>query len=262
MVASTGATAGRAAVPAPVALLERDEELARLRSALRRAGQGRGGVALVYGEAGIGKTSLVAAFSAEAAHSARVLTGSCDDLLTPRTLGPFRDMGRVKSRFGLTVTDSGADRDAVFGALMDELTGSPTVLVIEDVHWADESTLDVLRLLVRRIPELPALAVLTYRDDALTDDDPLRRVLGGLRGDATTRLALRRLTRAAVVALAGERGADGAAVFDATEGNPFFISAYSWPPPRRTSPKPCATPSSCGSGMPHRLPRRPCAGCV
>jgi predicted ATPase len=75
-------------------LLERDAELRRLRETLRGAGQGRGSVVLVSGEAGIGKTSLVRAFAREAAGPARVLAGACDDLVTPRTLGPFRDMAR------------------------------------------------------------------------------------------------------------------------------------------------------------------------
>ena len=75
-------------------LLERDAELRRLRETLRGAGQGRGSVVLVSGAAGIGKTNLVRAFAREASGSARVLVGACDDLVTPRTLGPFRDMAR------------------------------------------------------------------------------------------------------------------------------------------------------------------------
>jgi predicted ATPase len=77
-----------------VPLLERDAELDRLRETLRQAGRGRGAVVLVSGEAGIGKTSLVRAFAEHARARARVLVGVCDDLVTPRTLGPFRDMAR------------------------------------------------------------------------------------------------------------------------------------------------------------------------
>ena len=75
-------------------LLERDAELRGLRETLGRAGRGHGSVVLVSGEAGIGKTSLVRAFAEQAQAHARVLIGTCDDLVTPRTLGPFRDMAR------------------------------------------------------------------------------------------------------------------------------------------------------------------------
>jgi predicted ATPase len=158
-------------------VLERDAELRRLRETLREAGQGRGSVVLVSGEAGIGKTSLVGAFTREASRTARVLVGACDDLVTPRTLGPFRDMARGAGGPLAAAVDPVARRDAVFGAVHQELAGRPTVTVVEDVHWADDATLDVLCYLAWRIPALPSLLVLTYRDDELRDDHPLRRVL-------------------------------------------------------------------------------------
>jgi predicted ATPase len=159
-------------------LLERDAELRRLRETLRGAGQGRGSVVLVSGEAGIGKTVLVRRFAREAAARARVLVGACDDLVTPRTLGPFRDMARDTGGALAEAVEPGAGREAVFGAVHQELAGRPTVLVVEDVHWADDATLDVLRYLAWRIPGLPCVLVLTYRDDELGEDHPLRRVLG------------------------------------------------------------------------------------
>ena len=72
-------------------LLERDAELEVLVRAVDDAGEGRSSVVLLLGEAGIGKTSLVRTFVSEVADRARVLVGSCDDLLTPRTFGPLRD---------------------------------------------------------------------------------------------------------------------------------------------------------------------------
>ncbi|HSK35474.1 MAG TPA: AAA family ATPase [Actinomycetota bacterium] len=205
-------------------LLERDAELRRLRETLRGAGQGRGSVVLVSGEAGIGKTSLVRVFAREAAGRARVLAGACDDLVTPRTLGPFRDMARGAAPALAAAVEPGAGREAVFGAVHQELAGRPTVLVVEDVHWADDATLDVLRYLAWRIPELPAVLVLTYREDELRGQHPLRRVLAALPHQEVRRLALRPLSAGAVGELAGGHGADAAAVLAATAGNPFFVT--------------------------------------
>jgi DNA-binding CsgD family transcriptional regulator/tetratricopeptide (TPR) repeat protein len=205
-------------------LLERDAELRRLRETLRGAGQGRGSVVLVSGEAGIGKTSLVRAFAREASGSARVLVGACDDLVTPRTLGPFRDMAGGTGGPLAEAVEEVAGRDAVFGAVHQELAGRPTVMVVEDVHWADDATLDVLRYLAWRIPALPSVLVLTYRDDELGDDHPLRRVLGALASQEVPRLVLAPLSAGAVQELSGGRGADTGAVLAATAGNPFFVT--------------------------------------
>src|SRR5215211_3599153 len=159
-------------------LLERDAELRRLRAALDRAGRGHGSVALVSGEAGIGKTSLVRELAAAAPGRVRALVGVCDDLTTPRTLGPLRDMARVAGGPLAAALEAGPDRDRVFDALHRELAGRPRLLVVEDLHWADDATLDVVRWLAWRIPELPCLLVLTYRDDEPGDGAGLRRTLG------------------------------------------------------------------------------------
>src|SRR5215204_6562253 len=116
-------------------LLERDAELLRLSEKPRGSAQGRGSVVRVSGEPGIGKTSLVRAFAREAARQARVLAGACDDLVTPRTLGPFRDMARGAAPALAAAMEPGAGRDAVFGAVHQELA-RPTVMLVEDVHWA------------------------------------------------------------------------------------------------------------------------------
>jgi tetratricopeptide (TPR) repeat protein len=178
---------------------------------------------LVSGEAGMGKTSLVRAFASEASGAARVLVGACDDLVTPRTLGPFRDMARDAGGPLAEAVDPVAGRDAVFGAVHQELAGRPTVMIVEDAHWADDATLDVLRYLAWRIPALPSVLVLTYRDDELGDDHPLRRVLGALAGPDVRRLVLRPLSAGAVEELSGG-GADAGAVLAATAGNPFFVT--------------------------------------
>src|SRR5262245_23336525 len=159
-------------------ILERENELAALAGAARDAGDGAGSVALVFGEAGIGKSSLVQALRGVLPAEGRLLVGYCDDLSTPRVLGPLRDLvGGVGT--ALTRALKRGDRDEVLEALRDEFGWAkhPTVLAIEDVHWADEATLDVLRYLVRRVAHLPLVLVLTYRDDELATGHPLRHVL-------------------------------------------------------------------------------------
>ena len=161
-------------------LLERQAELQMLGTAVERAGTGQGSAILVLGEAGIGKTSLVHAFLATVAGRARVLAGACEDLLTPRALGALRDAARSAADGPLAAALSRrADPDLVFAAVCDELASppSPAVLVIEDAHWADGATLDVLCYLGTRVRNLPAVLLVTYRDDTLTRDHPLRRVL-------------------------------------------------------------------------------------
>jgi len=168
-------------------LLERQGELQMLGTAVERAAVGRGSAVLVLGEAGIGKTSLIQAFLAATASRARVLAGACEDLLTPRALGALRDAARSAADGPLAVAlSSRGDPDRVPVALYDELAlpPSPVVLVIEDVHWADGATLDALRYLGTRVQNLPAVLLLTYCDDALARDHPLRGVLGVLGSTA------------------------------------------------------------------------------
>ncbi|GAA1847674.1 AAA family ATPase [Pseudonocardia ailaonensis] len=200
-------------------LLERETEATELREALARAGTGTGSVVLVTGEAGIGKTSLVRAFLRHAAGRVRTLSGACDDLLTPRTLGPLRDAARAAGP-ALAEALADGDRDAVLTAVLNELASAPTLVVLEDVHWADDATLDVLRYVGRRIEDVPALLVLTYRDEEVGTS--LRRVLGGLGG--ARRLPLRRLSRGAVARLAGGTTATSASLYRSTGGNPFFVT--------------------------------------
>jgi len=208
-------------------LLERQAELQTLGGAVERAGTGRGSAVLVLGEAGIGKTSLVHAFLAATAGRARVLAGTCEDLLTSRALGPLRDAARSAANGPLAAALSpAADPDLVFAAVVDELASPPlpVVLVIEDAHWADGATLDVLRYVGPRLPGLPAVLLVTYRDDALARDHPLRGVLGVLGSPAATRLRLARLTADAVAELAAATGLDPGELFQLTGGNPFFVT--------------------------------------
>ena len=207
-------------------ILERDAELSALAHAAREAADGHGSVVLVMGEAGIGKSSLVEALRSHLPAEGRMLIGYCDDLATPRTLGPFRDLvGSVGTELSRAVTD-GSERDRVLTALRTELTwpDHPTVLVIEDVHWADDATLDALRYLIRRIADVPAVLILTYRDDELNREHPLHGLLGqASRSDHVRHLPLHRLSQQAVRQLSAGSSVDTNDLFALTSGNPFFV---------------------------------------
>jgi DNA-binding SARP family transcriptional activator/tetratricopeptide (TPR) repeat protein len=209
----------------PVSPLERAEPLRRL-DGLRAADTGR--VALVSGEAGVGKSTLVAAFAARAGSDVRVLFGACDPLLTPRELGPLHDVGRQAGGELAAALARDAPREALFAALLDVLDAPPDrprpVLVIEDLHWADGATLDLLTFLGRRMGRLRALLVLTYRDDELAEEHPLRATLATLPREVVTRLPLTSLSPAAVAELAGRAGRPATNVHELTGGNPLLVS--------------------------------------
>ena len=208
-------------------ILERESELAVLAQAAAAAGRGTGSVVLVSGEAGIGKSSLVEAARGQLPAEGRMLVGYCDDLATPRTLGPFRDLiGSVGTELSRALTE-GSDRDRLLAALRAELDwrDRPTILAVEDVHWADDATLDALRFLVRRIAGLPAVLLLTYRDDELGRAHALHGLLGlASRSEQVRRLPLRRLSADAVRALSSGTPVDGGDLYALTSGNPFFVS--------------------------------------
>jgi tetratricopeptide (TPR) repeat protein len=209
----------------PGRLLERDAELRVLSAAVRAAAGGAGSVVLVHGEAGIGKSALVNALPAHLPAEARVLVGWCDALSTPRPLGPLRDLvASVGSRLARAL--AAGDRDEVLAGVQDELCAAGVcVLVVEDVHWADEATLDVLRFLIRRISGMSAVLVLTYRDDEMGRAHPLVSVLGEVgRSDSVARLRLELLSHEAVAALTEMSHLDAGRVFALTGGNPFFVT--------------------------------------
>jgi DNA-binding CsgD family transcriptional regulator len=206
-------------------LLERDASLCELDAALHDAINGAGRVALVSGEAGIGKTSLVERFVREQQDSARVLWGACDDLFTPHPFGPLHDIATQTQGNLLALLNSDTDCTAIFSAVLGELQRGPVIAVFEDVHWADEATLDLLRFLGRRIARTAALLVLTYRDDELNLRHPLRTLLGNIASSsAVRRIALAPLSQQAVRTLVGPRPIDACALHHQTEGNPFFVS--------------------------------------
>jgi len=205
-------------------LLERDEYLLALEKSLRQAVAGHGRTVLVSGEAGIGKTSLVERFVARAPAGTRTLWGACEALFTPSPLGPLYDIAQQTQGPLRTRLEGHTNRAALFAAVLDELSQAPTILIIEDVHWADEATLDLLKYLARRIARTPALLILTWRDDEIDKRHPLRLVLGDLPARDLLRLRLPPLSKEAVATLAHEAARPAGDLYLATGGNPFFLT--------------------------------------
>ena len=167
-------------------LVERTNELLILAETFKEAAQGRGATVVVSGEPGIGKTALVREFTESLGNRVRVLWGVCDDLTSPRPLGPFRDIARHGEM------PATADRDELLEALADVLSFKqrPAVLVIEDVHWIDDASVDIIRYLVRRLATLPAMLIMTRRSEEMAPEHPLRRAMAGLTHSELRRIEL------------------------------------------------------------------------
>ena len=206
-------------------LLERQRELQVLSEALTHAKERRGSLALISGEAGVGKSSLIRAF-AESNTSATVLTGNCDPLPTPPALGPLLESApRLGVEF-VQLLDGSRPGPLLYPAMLAYLQArtTPTVLAFDDVHWADQATLELVGYLGRRIERQPLVLVCMYRS---TDaSGPLSVLLGDLAGAAgVIRLELQPLSPAATAELVGtEVGAGVHVVHRMTGGNPFFIT--------------------------------------
>jgi len=210
-----------------VPLLERDGLLDEMASRLRAAARGRGSVVLLGAEAGAGKTSVVLEFARRSGRSAHVLIGCCDPLTTPRPLSPLIDIALdPRSRLSGSFAASAAPYE-LFTAIQRRMADSdlPLVLVIEDVHWADEGTLDFLRFIGRRVESLPSLVVATYRDDEVGPQHPARPVIGELAAQpSATLLPVPPLSVEAVTELAGGDAALAARVHRVTDGNAFYVT--------------------------------------
>src|SRR5215469_1375181 len=204
-------------------LLEREQCLADLATWLHTAGRTSGCIALVTGEAGIGKTALLQEF-AQRHGDVRTLWGACDALFTPRPLGPLHDIARQTHGRLATTLGSGASPEVIFTAALDEFERAKTLIVIEDVHWADEATLDLLKYLGRRIHRMHTMLAVTYRDDELGPQHPLRLVIGDLPHASTHRVSLAPLSEIAVTQLADRAGRTAAGLYGITGGNPFFVT--------------------------------------
>lgn len=206
-------------------LLERDAALAALAAcvATRRAGGGK--IVLVTGEAGVGKSALLEHFIATQPEL-RWLHGWCEALSTPRSLGPvfdFESQLPAPLREALRAQDD--RRSDFYRGLLDELKAHdpPLVLVLEDLHWADGATLELVRFIGRRIRSHGGLVILTSRDDALSWG-AIAPVLGEIPPGSLERVKLRPLSQDAVRAIASGRNWDPARLYEATDGNPFFVT--------------------------------------
>ena len=247
-------------------LVGRSGQLAALDAALAAARDGSPSAVLVGGEAGVGKSRLVTEFAEHSRGTgAQVLTGGCLELGTDGLpFAPFtavlrelvrergadgiagllpghatRELARLLPEFGepATAADAGEARARLFEqvlTLLEQLADeAPVVLVIEDAHWADRSTRDLLAFLIRNQGALDGLLiVVTYRSDELHRTHPLRPLLAELdRISWVTRIELGRLSRADTGELAArllgrEPGADLLeTVYRRTEGNPLFVEA-------------------------------------
>ena len=211
---------------APMRLLERDAPLAALeRLRVEAATEGR--LVFLEGEAGVGKTSLLRAFRESTGGEARALLGACDPLSTPRPLGPLVDVADELDPAFRQLLDEGAPRNAVLQGLLRALRAAPgdLILLLDDLHWADEATLDALRFVGRRVETTRALVVGTYRGDEVGRQHPLRVVVGDLAtSPAVRRIQLEPLSMRAVGELVHGTAIDPFELHRLTGGNPFYVT--------------------------------------
>jgi DNA-binding CsgD family transcriptional regulator len=207
-------------------LIERDGPLSSLLDIARQAAEGQGSTVLLGGEAGIGKTSLLREFARRADGQYRILWGGCEALFTPRPLGPLQDIAPALDSQLAALLDQAATPDRLFPALLSVLqdASDTIVIVFEDVHWADNATLDLVKYLGRRIFMLKVVLVLSLRTDEVVANHPLEQVLGDLPSGGATRLTLQPLSPEGVAILAQNAGHLGAELHRITAGNPFFVT--------------------------------------
>ena len=185
-----------------------------------RAGKGR--IIAIAAEAGAGKTALIEQFVAGRAAGARLYWGACENLSTPEVLLPLRDIARASGE----AFDLQSEHIRAFESMLRLLSqgAAPALLIIEDVHWADTATLDLIRFLGRRIARVRALILITYRDEEVDARSPVRTVLGEAPVGSVERMTLQPLSLAAVTSLAAKAGRRAEQLYALTAGNPFLVT--------------------------------------
>jgi ATP/maltotriose-dependent transcriptional regulator MalT len=205
-------------------LLERNEHWAILRKRFSEARAGNGRVVVVAGEAGAGKSSLVEAFTAGQDRSIPILHARCDALATATPLGPLFEIAPVAGPMLSRVVRGDVTRYNIFSTFLSIISESPSIVIFEDVHRADQATLDLCRFLGRRIAHTCALLILDYRNDEIDRAHPLHSVLCDLPRETTTRMQVNPLSRQAVTKLARAARRRIPGLFERTGGNPFLVT--------------------------------------
>ncbi len=207
-------------------LIERNDFLLSLKKEFKKISSGEGHSFFIIGEPGIGKTSLVKTFLKEIEDNSIQYTGACDSLFAPRPLAPLYDLALQINKDWVAEIESISSRAELFSRFVQELTNTvrPVVVVFEDIHWADEATLDFIKFFGRRVSRMKCLFILTWRDEEINRQHPLRNVLGDLSPGTFTRLELTPLSKEAVQKLADEKGYNGEDVYSISGGNPFYVS--------------------------------------
>jgi len=207
-------------------LLERKDSLDQLSQLVTDVSAGEGKTVLLSGEAGIGKTSLIKYFTNDLNSETEILWSGCDALFTPRPLGPLYDIAyQIKSNL-IKMLENEEKRVSIFSEFLNYLvkTSNLKVIVIEDIHWADEATLDLVKFLSRRINRTKSILILSYRDEEIDQDHPLHSILGDLPNSETTRIRLYPLSETAVDTLMKNAGIINNNLYERTGGNPFYIT--------------------------------------
>ncbi|MGV0643533.1 AAA family ATPase [Mycolicibacterium sp. XJ2546] len=206
-------------------LTERARELGELTAAADDARNGAGGVVIVCGESGAGKTSFVDSFAQIWPDRERIIAAACDPLSTPRPLGPIHDLAEQLEDTTQELLRDGARPYEIYSAVFDDFSREPSVVVIDDLHWADQGTVDLLRFVLRRVHRTRSLVVGTVRDDEITTTHPMRALLGDVARAANAKsLTLPPLSIEAVTDLVGDSPIDPTWLHGITGGNAFFVT--------------------------------------